>query len=199
MICIIPARGGSKRIPRKNIKLFHGKPIIAYSIETAQKTGLFDEIWVSTEDTEISEISFKYGASIAKRTEGVDDTTGTQEVIRNAIRDIGYKGEVVCCLYATSPLLTPEWLIYGYKMLKYYDPIMEYALSVGTEPLRDAGNFYWGFRRAFEKDIPVHDRYSVMVPLPDEIVIDINTMDDWNVAEEKYNAINGRILERQFR
>lgn len=189
MICIIPARGGSKRIPRKNIKEFHGKPIMAYSIETAQASELFDEIWVSTEDREISEIALQYGAKVIARPQKyADDETGTQAVIKQAIKDIGYKGNIVCCLYATSPLLAKEELIKGYKTLKEFDPIMDYSFSIGTEPLCDAGNFYFGNRQAFENNIPIHDKYSVMVPI--ENACDINTMGDWARAEEMYARLN---------
>ena len=100
--------GGSKRIPRKNIKLFAGKPMIAWSIEAAQRTGLFDRIVVSTDDEEIASIARKYGADVpfVRPAELSDDYTGTAPVIAHAIewhlkRDLDLIE--VCCIYATAP------------------------------------------------------------------------------------------------
>ncbi|MFZ1846654.1 MAG: pseudaminic acid cytidylyltransferase, partial [Saprospiraceae bacterium] len=107
-LAIIPARGGSKRIPRKNIKNFHGKPIIAYSIEAALKSGLFDEVMVSTDDVEIKNISLELGAKVPfLRSENTsNDTATTLEVIREVLES--YKKEdrtfdEVCCIYPTAP------------------------------------------------------------------------------------------------
>lgn len=122
-LCIIPARGGSKRIPRKNIKDFLGKPIIAYSIETALESGLFDEVMVSTDDKEISEIAEKYGASIPfmRSTENADDFATTSDVLMEVIEQYeraGSKFEFACCIYPTAPLITVEKLKMGYEKLK---------------------------------------------------------------------------------
>jgi len=121
-IAIIPARGGSKRIPRKNIKLFHGKPIIAYSIEVAKKSGLFDEVVVSTDDEEIANIAKQYGAIVpfVRPKKLSDDYTGTNDVIIHAINEMehqGYHLDYVCCLYATSPLLQSHYLLSAYQKL----------------------------------------------------------------------------------
>jgi len=121
-IAIIPARGGSKRIPRKNIKDFCGKPIIAYSIEAAQAAGLFDKIIVSTDDEEIAEVSKKYGAEIPFMRPGelADDYTGTNAVVRQALQwfqnrkiHVGH----ACCIYATAPFIQTEYLKEGYAKL----------------------------------------------------------------------------------
>lgn len=197
-ICIIPARGGSVRIPRKNIKLFHGKPIIAYSIETARNSGLFDKVYVSTEDQEISDISNKYGAEVVQRAEHLaDNVTGTQEVVKQALHSIGEMNifqpafiptdrTLVCCLYATSPLLTDQDLRRGRDLL-LSNRLMQYSFSIGT-PLHDAGNFYWGFAESFLHDVPVHAEYSIMVPV--ENFQDINTPEDWALAEKKYGQLH---------
>ena len=108
-ICIIPARGGSKRIPRKNIKLFHGKPIIAYSIETALNSKLFDSVIVSTDDNEIAEIARKYGAKVPfmRSDENSDDYSGTGDAVYEVLENLKKNGQVYdigCCLYPTSPL-----------------------------------------------------------------------------------------------
>ena len=110
-VCIIPARGGSKRIPRKNIKEFCGKPIIAYPIVAAHKSGLFDKIIVSTDDEEVAEIAKGFGAEIPflRPKKLSDDFTGTTPVIAHAIKELEKSGErvdVACCVYATSAFLT---------------------------------------------------------------------------------------------
>jgi N-acylneuraminate cytidylyltransferase len=107
-IAIIPARGGSKRIPRKNIKSFHGKPLIAYSIEAALKSGCFDRVIVTTDDNEIAEISKKHGAEIPfiRPSNVSDDFATTLDVIKHAINELSLQDtDVVCCLYATAPLI----------------------------------------------------------------------------------------------
>jgi pseudaminic acid cytidylyltransferase len=111
-VCIIPARGGSKRIPRKNILDFCGKPIIAWSIEAAQKSECFDEILVSTDDSEIMEVSRALGATcpFQRPADLADDFTGTAQVIAHAVQfivDLGRSLDAVCCLYATAPFVLP--------------------------------------------------------------------------------------------
>ncbi|MGJ3234512.1 pseudaminic acid cytidylyltransferase [Marivirga sp.] len=122
-LCIIPARGGSKRIPRKNIKEFLGKPIIAYSIETALQSGLFDEVMVSTDDAEIGEIAEKYGARVPflRSTENADDFATTANVLMEVLDGYKNKGkefEYACCIYPTAPLIKAEKLKMGFDKLK---------------------------------------------------------------------------------
>ncbi len=123
-IAIIPARGGSKRIPRKNIKEFCGKPIIAYSIEVALQSGLFSEVMVSTEDPEIAEIACKYGASIPflRSTENADDFTGTGDVVSEVLsiyeKRFNREFNIGCCIYATAAFITTVSLKRGFNTLK---------------------------------------------------------------------------------
>ncbi|WP_323590795.1 pseudaminic acid cytidylyltransferase [Aliarcobacter butzleri] len=122
-VTIIPARGGSKRIPKKNIKLFHGKPLIAYSIEVAIKSKLFSKVIVSTDDEEIAKIARSYGAEVPflRPKELSDDFTGTGAVINHAINFLKEQGEnidFVCTIYATAPLLQEKYLIKAYERLK---------------------------------------------------------------------------------
>jgi len=122
-ICIIPARGGSKRIPRKNIREFYGKPMIAWSIEVAKQSGLFDRIVVSTDDPEIAEIAKSYGAEIPflRTPELADDFTGTIPVIADAIRRLrvlGHNDSEICCIYPTAPFITVHDLQDGFERLK---------------------------------------------------------------------------------
>lgn len=114
-LCIIPARGGSKRIPRKNIRDFLGKPIIAYSIESALRSGLFEEVMVSTDDQEIADVALSYGASVPfmRSEETSNDYATTNDVISEVLSrysESGKEFEVVCCLYSTAPFVTPERL-----------------------------------------------------------------------------------------
>ena len=117
-VAIIPARGGSTRIPRKNIRDFHGKPIIAYAIETAMESGLFDKIFVSTEDIEIMKVAEKYGAEVQPRpVELCEDHIGTQKVMQYAMKCMPYCG-YACCLYPCSPLITVHDLRISFSILK---------------------------------------------------------------------------------
>lgn len=121
-VAIIPARGGSKRIPRKNIRFFVGKPIIAHSIEIALESGLFDKVVVSTDDEEIADVARKYGAEVPfMRPDSLaDDHTPIVPVIRHAVEQIvatGLDVERVCCLFATSPFIIQSDLLRGLEAL----------------------------------------------------------------------------------
>lgn len=114
-VAIITARGGSKRIPRKNIKPFLGKPIIAYSIEAALQSGVFDEVMVSTDDNEIAEIAQQYGATVPfmRSAKTSDDHATSADVLEEVIlsyRDRGEDFDTFCCIYPTAPFVTPEKL-----------------------------------------------------------------------------------------
>ena len=111
-ICLIPARGGSKRIPRKNIREFRGKPMIAWSISAAQESSCFDRIIVSTDDEEIAEVARSFGAEVPflRPSHLADDQATTQDVIGHALEWFQRQGqvcEVLCCLYATAPFVQP--------------------------------------------------------------------------------------------
>jgi len=122
-LCIIPARGGSKRIPRKNVKPFMGKPIIAYSIEAALKSGLFDEIMVSTDDEEIATVAWQYGASVPfmRSAETANDYATTADVLKEVIakyREQGLEFDNMCCIYATAPLVQSDDIRRGFELLE---------------------------------------------------------------------------------
>ena len=121
-LAVITARGGSKRIPRKNIKEFLGKPIIAYSIEAAIKSGIFEEVMVSTDDNEIKEIAEQFGAIVPfmRSAETSNDMAMTHEVVIEVINEykkLGRQFEYVCCIYPTAPFLTPGKLEKGIELL----------------------------------------------------------------------------------
>jgi N-acylneuraminate cytidylyltransferase len=122
IVAVIPARCGSKRIPRKNIRLFAGKPIISYSIAAAQASGLFKRIIVTTDDVEIAEVARTYGAEVPfmRPATLADDFTGTNEVVSHAIRWLFDHGQPVshaCCIYATAPFVRADYLRSGYEKL----------------------------------------------------------------------------------
>ena len=122
-LCIIPARGGSKRIPGKNIRDFHGKPIIAYSIQAALKSKLFDEVMVSTDDDKIAEVAKHYGAKVPfiRSAKNADDFATTVDVLLEVVekyeeKEIFY--DYACCIYPTAPFITGKILKEGYNNLK---------------------------------------------------------------------------------
>lgn len=123
-IAIIPARGGSKRIPRKNIRLFAGKPMIAYAIDAARSSGLFDRVVVSTDDDEIARIAKEFGAELpfTRPATLADDHTPTVPVIAHAIRacrEIGWDVASACCIYPGVPLIDPDDLVRAAEMLEH--------------------------------------------------------------------------------
>jgi len=132
-VAIIPARGGSKRIPRKNIKDFYGKPVIAWSIEAAKACGLFAHIIVSTDDTEIAEVTKAWGAEVPfmRPAELSNDYAGTTEVIAHATQWVLHQGwsvTAVCCIYPTAPFIQVEDLKRGLMLLDSGD--WAYAIAV---------------------------------------------------------------------
>lgn len=224
-IGIIPARGGSKRIPRKNIKLFHGKPMIGYSIEAALESGCFDNVIVSTDDNEIAEIAKQYGAQVPfiRPAEIADDYATTLDVIAHALKwcvENGMEVTNACCIYATAPFISPSSLQEGMEALSTGD--VDYAFSATSyafpiqraikidnecrvnmfqpehlntrsqdleEAYHDAGQFYWGKAQAFLEKRAIFGLNSKAVLLPRKRVQDIDTQEDWELAEALYRAI----------
>lgn len=224
-IAIIPARGGSKRIPRKNIKLFHGKPMIAYSIEAAKESGCFDKIIVSTDDQEIADVAIKYGAEVpfTRPNNIADDYATTMDVMQHAIKwCIQQEWNVVnvCCIYATAPFILASDIIQGFD--KISNDNVEYAFSATTFPFpiqraitvnkngevemldsqyantrsqdlveayHDAGQFYWGKSSAFLTGKAIFSPHSQAVILPRKRVQDIDTLEDWELAEMLYSVL----------
>ena len=140
-VAIIPARGGSKRIPRKNIKDFQGKPLIAYSIETALESNLFEKVIVTTDDEEIASVAKEYGALVPflRPKELADDFTATQPVIDNVLDYLKNTGEVYeyyCTIYATAPLLQAKYLIEGFEKLKKSDAINAFSATSMPFPIQ---------------------------------------------------------------
>lgn len=225
-IAVIPARGGSKRIPGKNIKEFCGKSIICYSIETALKSKIFDKIIVSTDDDQIAKIALQAGAEIPfiRPREISDDNSVISEVLIHAIQHFNKKGSVdnVCCIYSTAPFIRSKDIIRGYEKLKSKDSIQfvlsatSYAFPIQrairidsnggvvpfdaasfkkrsqdlTEVYHDAGQFCWAKANAYLNKLQVFADHTRIINLPRYRVIDIDTLEDWEMAEYMYKAIH---------
>ena len=225
-IAIITARGGSKRIPHKNIKPFLGKPIIQYSIEAALKSGVFEEVMVSTDDEKIARIAKECGALVPffRSKENSDDFSTTADVIREVLKayeDRDRKFDYACCIYPTAPFLTAETLKDAMEVLreKKADSVIpvvkfsfppqravvvrdgaikmnmpEYALarSQDLEPwYHDCGQFYCLDVESFYKQgsLVMENTYPYF---QDEMnVQDIDTLEDWEMAEMKMRLIRG--------
>ena len=205
-IAIIPARGGSKRIPRKNIKPFFGKPMIAYSIEAAINAKLFDEIIVSTDDDEIADIAQKFGASVPfmRPKELSDDFTTTGAVIEHAINFLKNSGEqikFVCTIYATAPLIDEKYLRLGFPIWRTFkitdndrcemfwkENFVKRSQDL-EEAYQDAGQFYWANLDISSSDDVFFGQDSIPIILPRHLVQDIDTLDDWQRAEFLYEAL----------
>lgn len=230
-VAIIPARGGSKRIPRKNIKLFCGKPMIAWSIEAALNSKFFDKVIVSTDNNEIAEVAKMYGAEVPfiRPSELADGFTGTIPVTKHAIEYLESQGETyddILCMYATAPFVQPKIITEAYEQFKnsqadYCFTATNYAAPIQRafkltenkrakmfnpeqfntrsqdleEAYHDAGQFYWGKSNAFKQLKPVLSEVASPYILPRYLVQDIDTPDDWILAELLYQALtaNGNL------
>lgn len=188
-VAIIPARGGSQRIPGKNKRAFHGKPIIYYAIKTAHESGLFDKVVVSTDDPEIAEIAMTNGAFAWHRYKAFcADECGTQEVLAQCAAFFT-KEDWICGIYATTPLMLATDLQRAVRCL-HDDPTKHYAMAVGTEPLRDAGQFYYGSAKTFIDRKPLLTAHTIMIPIQEKYVCDINTIEDFSKAEAMYAKLH---------
>lgn len=227
-IAIIPARGGSKRIPRKNIKLFCGKPILAYSIEAALESKLFDDVMVSTDDDEIAIIAKHYGASIPfyRSSETANDFAILKDVLNEVIANYKEKGmffDEVCCILPTAPFVEAEDIIISHSILEKEKcvsviPVVKYSYTIFRslkidngklvmnwpenypkrsqdlpDAYHDAGLFYWYNKRYFEETIAGFGADARPYILNESKVQDIDTPDDWNVAEMKYKLFHTQI------
>ena len=171
-LCIITARGGSKRIPRKNIKEFLGKPIIAYSISAATEAGIFDEIMVSTDDSEIAEVSRKFGAKVPfMRSEfASSDYASTRDVLVEVLNEYEKRGKkfgYFSCIYPTAPFVTPEKLRNAFGLLKSskadeLTPVIQFSYPPQRAfVIRDGGLVYqypeYEFSRSQDLEPVYHD------------------------------------------
>ena len=168
VVAVIPARGGSKRIPHKNIKPFCGKSMIAYSIEAAKNAGIFDRIIVSTDSEEIASIARDLGAEIPFMRPGnlADDQTGTDAVILHALKRLmedGEKIDYICCIYATAPFVKAEYIIKGYNLLCDKNAASCFSVTTYSFPIfrslkinkQDRLEMFWPeYRETRSQDLP---------------------------------------------
>lgn len=200
---IIPARGGSRRIQGKNIRPFHGRPILCYSIDTAIASGLFDAgVWVSTDDPAIARVAWDAGAKVHPRQKHlVEDDVGTQQVMAAAARELWPLVEdptapvALCCIYPCSPLMTKGDLRIGYGMLAA--GLTDYVMSTDQDG-KDAGNWYWGRTLAFMNGVPLEGNSSTY-RLPKDRVCDINTHEDWERAHWLYRDMQQGACQHDMR
>ncbi len=223
-LAVITARGGSKRIPRKNIKEFCGQPIITYSIKAALESGVFEEVMVSTDDDEIAEIAKEAGAQVPfmRSEENANDFATTADVIAEVLdsyKQCGKEFDAVCCIYPTAPFVTAEKLKNAMQLLteKEADSVLpvvrfsfppqrsvimedgfmkfkwpEHALtrSQDLEPFyHDAGQFYCLNTNSFGEQKKMVMEKTVPIEMPDLEVQDIDTEEDWQIAEVKYKVM----------
>lgn len=224
-IAIITARGGSKRILRKNIKDFCGKPIIAYSIQAALDSNLFNEVMVSTDDKEIAEIALTYGAKVPfyRSAKQSDDYATTADVLSEVLEEYRKLGKTfawMCCIYPTAPFVTAAKLQAAFaaiqavgadalvpvvnfsyppqrcfiikdNKLAYKWPEYIRARSQDLETFyHDAGQFYFMKANVFQEQLTLVPAATIPYLLNEMEVQDIDTIDDWAIAELKYQAMN---------
>ena len=222
-LAIITARGGSKRIPRKNIKEFCGKPILCYSIEAAFASQAFDEVMVSTDDAEIAEIARSAGASVPffRSAEMSGDYASTDDVIMEVLKEYEKSGlffEAFCCIYPTAPFLTGKRLKDAMDLLETADSVMpvvpfsyppqrglivneqgfverqfpEYATARSQDLQKiyhDCGQFYACRTAPFMKAGTTDVEKLVPLVLSEMEVQDIDTPEDWEIAEIKFRRL----------
>lgn len=190
-VCIIPAKGHSRRCPRKNARLFHGKPMLVWSIETAKASGLFEHIVVSTDDREIMEIAESEGVKVMRRLPFWNDL-GTQELAAEILTHLSVPLTTMgCVVYATAPMLLTTDLEAAWEKLT---PETSFVYACAENPERDPGQFYMGWSWAFRSLQPLLSMASDRVMIPEDRVCDINTEDDWVRAEEMFAAMRERAL-----
>ena len=225
-LAMITARGGSKRIPRKNIKEFCGKPILYYSIEAALRSGVFDEVMVSTDDEEIAELAQKAGAKVPfmRSKETANDYASTDEVIMEVLKEyekMGKNFDSFCCIYPTAPFITGERLKEAMELLDEADSVMpvvpfsyppqrglivnengyvarqfpEYATARSQDLQKiyhDCGQFYACRTIPFMEAGTTDVEKLVPLVLSEMEVQDIDTLEDWEIAEIKYLRRNNK-------
>ena len=170
-----------------------GKPIIAYSIEAAMETGLFERIVVSTDSREIAEVAAKHGAEICIRPDALAvNEVGTFDVVRHALRCyLNDDYDQVCCVYATNPMISPEDIVSS-SDLRLYGRRYDHVVSIGYPDLRDASHFYWSTAQAIEDNLPYFDNKSTTMcyKIDPRRICDINTHEDWAEAIHKYKMLH---------
>jgi len=224
-IAFIPARGGSKRIPLKNIKEFAGKPMLAHSVDMCLKSGLFSRVVVSSESQEILSTAEKYGAEthVRQNPNSYSDSSTLVDAVSEFLS--GQPGldldQAICCVLPCTPLLNFEILREAHDLFlenrdTYVFPVLPTDQSIGRalivngdnfseivnldlastqtnkaeETYFDSGQFYWGLARLWIKKTPILSSKCKVIKLPKYSVIDIDTIEDWKIAELIYSNRN---------
>ena len=223
IIAIITARGGSKRIPKKNIKEFMGKPMIAYAIDAVLKSNIFDEVMVSTDSAEIAEVAKKYGAKVPfmRSEKTASDSATTFDALDEVVREYkktGKEFETLCCIYPCVPFLKPETLIEAYKQMEGHDaivpvckfaPPIEWAMVIKDGVLLpndreaqnirsqdlvpkyyDVGMFYFCKTKSLYEHNSIVPDDTLGYIVNEQECQDIDTLDDWKMAEMKYRILH---------
>ncbi|MGL5258787.1 MAG: pseudaminic acid cytidylyltransferase [Lachnospiraceae bacterium] len=220
-IAIITARGGSQRIPRKNIKEFCGQPIIGYSIQAALESGLFSEVMVSTDDEEIAEVAKSFGANVPflRSKENADHFATTAAVVKEVLecyKEMGKEFTQVACIYPTAPFVTSKTLIEAFDKMEEVDttavfPVVKFSFppqrglidkngyisyqypeyaSTRSQDLEsvfhDCGQFYLVDVETFLTEETLITKKAKAIIIQERLVQDIDTMEDWEMAEIKY-------------
>lgn len=223
-VAIITARGGSKRIPRKNIKPFLGKPIIEYSIEAALQSDMFHEVMVSTDDEEIAEVARKAGAQVPffRSEDTSNDYATTAEVLAEVLESydrIGKRFDQMCCIYPTAPFVTANAIKTAMMLLEQEKadaciPVVKFSFppqrcvvihenrlqpkwpenmklrSQDLEPFyHDCGQFYCLNTKSFMEQKAIWMKNVVPFVQDESNVQDIDTIEDWKIAEMKYKIL----------
>ena len=224
-VAIIPARGGSKRIPRKNIKAFAGQPVIGHTISVLQNSGLFSEVLVSTDDKEIATVAQSFGAEVLSLRPKVlsDDVASTDAVVYHALKEamlLFGEFEQGCCVYPVNPFLDEKTLKDGlelmiksnadscFSVVQYEFPIEQALTLLDGKPkfcwleeidkpsqeleshYHDAGMFYWFNINSFLRNASLFSSNSICLRIESLACQDINTHDDWALAEMKLARLN---------
>jgi pseudaminic acid cytidylyltransferase len=214
-LAVIPARGGSKRIPRKNVKSFRGKPVICWSIDAAREASLFDHIIVSTDDPEIAELARQAGAEVPF----------LRPPEAKWVEQHWSRPEAVCCIYAAAPFIMANDIRAALDILQsgdcaYSFPVTDFGAPIfrgfrlndaGAVEMffpeqfttrsqdlptafHDAGQFYWGKMQAWEQGLRFFDKHSRPLVVPRWRVQDIDTPDDWKRAELLAQLLEAAVL-----
>jgi pseudaminic acid cytidylyltransferase len=226
-LAVIPARGGSKRIPRKNIRPFLGKPVISYSIDAALKADLFDEVIVSTDDSEIASIAKTCGAQVPflRSATTADDYSAISDVLGEVLDQyelLEKRFDTLCVIYPAAPFVTAERIKEGFDLLwrghheavfyvvKFGYPIQRALTREGgtlsflhpeyinkrsqdlPTAYHDGGQLFWITRQSFLRKRSVFVDNIGAIELPEREVQDIDTEEDWKLAELKYSVLNQR-------
>jgi N-acylneuraminate cytidylyltransferase len=228
-LAIIPARGGSKRIPGKNTKHFLGKPIISYSINAAKNSGLFEEIMVSTDSDDIASLAVSEGIKVPfkRSVRNADDHATLTDVVKEVIdeyKNVGRHFDFICMILPTAVFCSSGLLVNAYDRMQGKEvsgvvPVVKYGhpvqrafqmdennelkmlfpdnINTRTQDLPpayyDSGQFYWIRTSDFGREKKIFMKHMVAIEIPESEVQDIDTEDDWKIAEVKYSLLHSKI------